>query len=303
MEHTPSTAHATSASPFQVDNTLEYKLWRSSKLADYPIDINGLIVPIVDPYQLSELEKQQLLSHCRKTNFAIYRFLSPKIQVDKFVLQALTAQLGLHHLDHNLGADEDGVTALQVSPALGTQEYIPYTNHPLNWHTDGYYNSPECQVHAFLIHCVHPALKGGENQLYDHELAYIKLRDINPEYVDALMLPDVMTIPANQEGTLLIRAAQTGPVFSIAPQGHLHMRYTARTRHIQWKSHPKVTAAIQTLMSILTQDMVFRYCLSANEGIICNNILHNRSGFTDSLNPQQKRLLYRMRFYDRIKMD
>ena len=34
----------------------------------------------------------------------------------------------------------------------------------------------------------------------------------------------------------IARAAQTGPVFSIDPaSGDLHMRYTARTRSIEWK--------------------------------------------------------------------
>jgi hypothetical protein len=33
-------------------------------------------------------------------------------------------------------------------------------------------------------------------------------------------------------------------------------------------------------------------------GIICNNILHTRSAFTDS--PERRRLLYRGRYYDRL---
>jgi hypothetical protein len=34
-------------------------------------------------------------------------------------------------------------------------------------------------------------------------------------------------------------------------------------------------------------------------GLICNNVLHTRSGFTDS--PEHRRLLYRGRYYDRLQ--
>jgi hypothetical protein len=33
-------------------------------------------------------------------------------------------------------------------------------------------------------------------------------------------------------------------------------------------------------------------------GLLCNNVLHDRSGFTD--NPATPRLLYRARYHDRI---
>ena len=38
--------------------------------------------------------------------------------------------------------------------------------------------------------------------------------------------------------------------------------------------------------------------LKAGQGIICNNVLHNRTAFTDS--EKQKRLMYRARFYDAV---
>jgi hypothetical protein len=34
-------------------------------------------------------------------------------------------------------------------------------------------------------------------------------------------------------------------------------------------------------------------------GLICNNVLHTRSAFSDS--PQHRRLLYRGRYYDRLQ--
>jgi hypothetical protein len=291
------------ASPFLLANETSYMSWRQQKLTNYPTTLNDLIVPIKDPYQLSYQEYTELLTRCRKSNLAIYE-IDARVSVDKSALQALTAQLGLHQLDHNLCADEDGIAALQVNTAGRSQEYIPYSNRSINWHTDGYYNTPEQQVRAVLLHCIRPALTGGDNQLLDHEIAYIQLRDENPDYIAALMATDVMTIPANVEQGTELRMAQTGPVFSIEPlTGALHMRYTARTRSIVWKSSTLVSAALTYLQKLFNEDSpyVFHGRLAPNQGIICNNILHNRSGFTDGDNPEQKRLLYRMRFYDRIR--
>ena len=42
------------------------------------------------------------------------------------------------------------------------------------------------------------------------------------------------------------------------------------------------------------------YTLQAGEGLICNNVLHNRTQFTDSDDPALKRLLYRGRYYQRV---
>ena len=50
-----------------------------------------------------------------------------------------------------------------------------------------------------MLHCVSPAADGGENGLLDPEIAYLRLRDENPEFIRALMAPDAMTIPANTE--------------------------------------------------------------------------------------------------------
>jgi hypothetical protein len=33
-------------------------------------------------------------------------------------------------------------------------------------------------------------------------------------------------------------------------------------------------------------------------GLVCNNVLHDRSGFTET--PERRRLLYRARYHDRI---
>jgi alpha-ketoglutarate-dependent taurine dioxygenase len=216
----------------------------------------------------------------------------------------MAAQLGLQRMDDNLCADEDSITSLQVMEDGRHAGYIPYSDKPLSWHTDGYYNRPDQQIRGIVMHCVQPAAEGGENLLLDHEIAYIQLRDENPDFIRALQNVDAMTIPDNIENGIIIREAETGPVFSLEKHsGHLHMRYSARTRNIEWFNDEITREAVASLNQLLTENnpYVFRYRLNTGEGIICNNVLHNRSGFTDAEDVNQKRLLYRARYFDRVK--
>jgi hypothetical protein len=43
------------------------------------------------------------------------------------------------------------------------------------------------------------------------------------------------------------------------------------------------------------------YRLRAGQGIICNNVLHSRTAFTDAADSGRGRLLYRARYHDRIR--
>ena len=43
---------------------------------------------------------------------------------------------------------------------------------------------------------------------------------------------------------------------------------------------------------------IFRLKLEPGMGLVCNNVLHDRTGFDDD--PEQPRLLYRARFLDRV---
>jgi hypothetical protein len=148
---------------------------------------------------------------------------------------------------------------------------------------------------------VRPAAAGGGNRLLDPEIAYILLRDADPRYVEALSAPDAMTIPANEEDAATPRPAQTGPVFA-SDGGALHMRYTARTRSIEWRADEATQAAVRFLKKILDSDSpyVFTLQLAGGQGLVCNNVLHDRSAFTDYSAPAPGRLVYRARYSDRI---
>lgn len=289
------------SNPFDLDDTSAYQEWRERKLAQAPTSLDELIVEVNDPRRLTDTEHGALLERCRRANMALYASRLGEAQGTD-IPRDCGLRFGLRHLDHNRGAEEDAVTALTVQSDALHAPYIPYTNKPIHWHTDGYYNRLDLQDHALLLHCVRPAASGGENALMDHEMAYLLMRDADPTHVEALMREDAMLIPKHVVDEEELRPDRIGPVFMVTATGHLHMRYTMRLRNVVWKEHPAVYAAVQWLEQLLSSDCpyIFRGTLQAGWGLVSNNVLHNRSGFGDDLEPNRQRLLYRARYHDRI---
>lgn len=295
-------SEAPASSPFSLQNNAAYLRWREAKLKAYPVSAQALVVEVANPLLLTDAEVSAMLRVCGKTNMVIYT--SRASREDKEIPRAVGERFGLRHLDSTMLADDDGISSLQVAEEKSQRGYIPYSNKRLLWHTDGYYNGPERRIRAFILHCVSPAAQGGENSLLDHEIAYILMRDANPDYIRALMAPDAMTIPANIEAGMETRAAVTGPVFSVDRAGaNLHMRYTARTRSIEWKQDTITREAVQFLENLLAGESpyIFRHTMKVGQGLMCNNVLHNRTAFTDDIDKGIARLIYRARYYDRIR--
>ena len=290
--------------PFALDDDRAYRHWRDRKLACYPRRVGDLMVEVRNPCNLRASEAAELRRVCRLANMAIYA--SPLAGVaDKNFARRLGTQLGLTRHVANPLADEDGISSLEVIPGKMTRGYIPYSSQRLLWHTDGYYNAMPDSIRAFILHCVRPAGGGGVNRLLDHEIAYILLRDADPEYVRALAADDVMTIPANTESGVATRPAVTGPVFSVdAADGSLQMRYTARTRSIEWRSGDSTRAALKFLEQLMAGDSqyIFAHRLAGGEGLVCNNVLHDRTAFTPAAGDQPGRLIYRIRYRDRVAL-
>jgi len=289
------------ASPFHLDNNDLYQRWRDTKLDEYPETLGDLVVELNDPRKLSDSEQQKLLELCQKANMVIYAGKTGD-DPDPEIPLSMGRAFNLLELDHNWLADKTGLTSLKVVDDGARQNFIPYSNRAINWHTDGYYNTPEKQIHSLNLHCVMPAPDGGENRLMDHEIAYIKLRDENPDYIRALMADDVMIIPSRigKDGEIA-RKEEVGPVFSINPlSGDLHMRYTIRTQNVIWKNDPLTMAALMQLENLLKVDSKYNYQgkLESGMGLVSNNVLHDRSAFEDS--DSQKRLIYRARYYARL---
>ena len=284
-------------SPFNLANDKAYVLWRDEKLCNMAPKVADLLVMVDDPYQLSENEKASIIERCEKFNVVIYQLSDPEI-TDKSLVHVLAKQLAMERLDTNIRSDEDSVSSLEVREQAGNK-YIPYTNKALSWHTDGYYNLLEKQIYGIIMHCVTPAAEGGKNALLNPENIYISLRDKNPAYIEALEHPEAMTIPDNIESGKVIRAAQTGPVFIVKDNGRLHMRFSARKRNIIWRDTEDTQLAVAMMNELMANENRFTaVALKAGQGIVCNNVLHNRTSFID--NDNQKRLMYRARYYDAV---
>lgn len=266
-------------SPFDLDDASAYRAWREAKLAAYPRSVDDLLVPLADPRRLTAAETAALADRCARANMAIYS--APHLPAaDKSLARELARQLGLTRLEGNYLADEDGLSSITPAGDEGTVrgDYIPYTHKPINWHTDGYYNTLDRRILGMTLHCAQDAEVGGENALLDHEIAYIQLRDTDPDYVAALMQPDAMTIPARMDENDVARPAQSGPVFAVDPeQGFLYMRYTARTRSIVWKDDAFTQRAVKALAEILADSpYILSTPLQPGMGLVCNNVLEYR---------------------------
>ena len=289
--------------PFALDDATAYAAWREQKLDIAPRRLEDIVVELDDPRALKPAERQRFVDLNARCNMAVYVGKTGR-DPDKEIPRRLGAQVGLVRLDSHWLTDDDAISPLSVRGAEERGErrdFIPYTDKPIKWHTDGYYNAPERTVRGLLLHCVESAASGGENQLLDHEIAYILLRDENPDYIRALSAPAAMTIPARSDESGVARAAQPGPVFSVDADGFLHMRFTARSVSIAWCDDAATRCAVAALGRILAAPTAWtlRGRLEPGMGLVSNNVLHDRSGFTET--PIKRRLLYRARYYDRVR--
>lgn len=275
---------------FNYFNKEDYPHWREYKLRHGVRSMEMLMVEVCDPVALTNEERQAIIDNCTHANISFYR--SAKALTNSAELKTLGTQLGLYQLCDNPSADANKISHIEVS---NDNRYIPYTDKALSWHTDGYYNTESDTVRSFIMHCVRPAERGGDNSYLDPELIYILLYDENPDYIAALSHPQAMTIPAN-EGE---RDECSVPVLKHdVVTGKLAMRYTERSRYITW--HESCKTALAYLHTLLRETPYkLNYKLSANEGVICNNILHMRSAFSDS-SEQHRRLLYRARYREAV---
>ena len=209
----------------------------------------------------------------------------------------------MRHVEDHRSGEADGIVAIEVASDGGRAGYIPYSTRPISWHTDGYYNyhGPSRSVQAMVLHCVRDAPEGGVNSLLDQDIAYIRLRDRDPAFIAALMHPEAMTIPAGEEAGGRPRPDNTGPVFFVDPAtGALVMRYTARKRYVSWRADVTTRRALAALEEVLQTDpLIFTYKMQPGEGMVCNNVLHTRTGF-DNCGAAAGRLLYRVRYCARV---
>lgn len=288
----------------ELEDADAYRRWRATKLEAAetclhldPVEVKTLAAP-------TDSEKSEIARRCETANFAHY--VTDRTADSGTVaaeLRRFADCFGLRIAETHRSAGDDGIVALQPSDAAGKRGYIPYSTSPLKWHTDGYYNAPDDRISAFVLHCVRAAGQGGENRILDPEILYIRLRDEHPDLLRALLHPEAMSIPENREVDGTLRPVSIGPVFYPDPEtGRMQMRYTARTRSIAWRDDPATRAAEQWLRYTLDagDPLGCKVRLDAGQGILNNNVLHDRTGFEKGAGVDTSRLLYRVRFHNRI---
>ena len=267
----------------------EFLRWAEEKEKNIPQNSDGILVNIHDINNVKTSEIAKIKETIYKYNSCIY---SSKIALKSNTnLLKFVELVGMRTYDcNNIDSNEiSTITPLQNSKI----NYIPYTDKPLNWHTDGYYDKKS--IFSWLLHCVNPATQGGENYLLDHELV---LREylLRNDDINNLMAEDALTIPASKDTS---RPEISTYIFSFKNKyRRLHMRFSMRKDNIGTSA--KASPAIIKLREIIEGNCAkysLTYKLQKNEGIITNNILHGRKAFKDD---KVKRKLLRIRSYERL---
>ena len=267
----------------------EFLRWAEEKEKNIPQNSDGILVNIHDINNVKTSEIAKIKETIYKYNSCIY---SSKIALKSNTnLLKFVELVGMRTYDcNNIDSNEiSTITPLQNNKI----NYIPYTDKPLNWHTDGYYD--EKSIFSWLLHCVNPATQGGENYLLDHELV---LREylLRNDDINNLMAEDALTIP---ESKYTSRSEISTYIFSFKNKyKRLHMRFSMRKDNIGTSA--KANSAVIKLKEIIENDCAkysLMYKLQKNEGIITNNILHGRKAFKDD---KVKRKLLRIRSYERL---
>lgn len=267
----------------------EFLRWAEEKEKNIPQNSDGILVNIHDINNVKTSEIAKIKETIYKYNSCIY---SSKIALKSNTnLLKFVELVGMRTYDcNNIDSNEiSTITPLQNSKI----NYIPYTDKPLNWHTDGYYDKKS--IFSWLLHCVNPATQGGENYLLDHELV---LREylLRNDDINNLMAEDALTIP---ESKYTSRSEISTYIFSFKNKyKRLHMRFSMRKDNIGTSA--KANSAVIKLREIIEGNCAkysLMYKLQKNEGIITNNILHGRKAFKDD---KVKRKLLRIRSYERL---
>ena len=279
-----------------------YQDWRAARISAAESAREAGFVEVDDLQNPSDSEKIEIIARCKESNLAVYQ--APETEDLRHALRGFADAFGLRIAERHRSAGEAGVVALRQSDAPKQRGYIPYSKRKMGWHTDGYYNAPADRISAMVLHCAVPAGDGGENHLLDNTIAFIRLMDENPAYIKALMHPQAMVIPENREPDGSLRPVSIGPVFYPDPEtGALQMRYTARTRSIEWRDDPLTQEAVAFLRQTLEapDPLTISIRFKAGQGVLCNNVLHDRTGFDAARLEKSPRVMYRVRFNNRVK--
>ena len=130
-----------------------------------------------------------LMARCRKP---IWRSTSVPWETEGTdIPRGCGRRFGLEHLDHNRGAGRCGHRADGAGRRPAQTLHPPFEQaYPLAYRRLATIARPAGPCAVVALCAIRP-LRGGENALLDHEIAYLLMRDANPEYVRADAEDDV----------------------------------------------------------------------------------------------------------------
>lgn len=279
---------------FDLDSERDYQNWREEKLAGYPKNLGDLVVELGDMTAITEGERSKIMDLIERANMCVYSAGSADLSMDS--LLKLGAQIGVSSTDKSIRhTNSDELTASGI-----LNQAIPFTTRHVNWHTDATYYGSDKTIQALFLLCKRPAAEGGSNKVLDHEVLYIQLRDKAPDALKTLMGNDCFKYKNPKTGEIC--ESLGGKVFWTNSNGDLNHRFSFRKMDMAWSENSDVLAARDILESILKTDTehVIEGRLETGLGLISNNVVHTREKLVDSDDDATKRLLFRVRFYDRV---
>ena len=279
---------------YDLNTEEDYQKWREEKLAAYPENLGDLVVELGDMTGITATEKSKILELVERANMCVYSAGSAELTMDSLV--SLGNQLGISDTDKSTRhSKSDELTA---SGILG--KAIPFTSRHVRWHTDATYYGSDKTIQSLFLLCKRPAVEGGANQVLDHEIMYILLRDKAPETLRVLMEQDCFKYKNPKTGEISDQLG--GKVFWTNADGQLCHRFSFRKMDMAWSEEPEVLAARDVLEAMMLDESeyVIEGRLETGLGLVSNNVLHTREKLVDSDDDAAKRLLFRSRFYDRV---
>ncbi|HEY6096397.1 MAG TPA: TauD/TfdA family dioxygenase [Gallionellaceae bacterium] len=281
---------------FNLESDADYQRWRDEKLAAYPQSVGELVVELGDMTALTASEKDKIRELVERANMCVYTAGRAELSADS--LLALGRQLGVSDTDKSRRhSNSDELTDSGI-----LNRAIPFTTRHVRWHTDATYYGSDKTIQALFLLCKRPAREGGSNKVLDHEILYIQLRDQHPDALRVLMNKDCFKYKNPRTGEIAENLG--GKVFWRNAQGNLCHRFSFRKMDMAWSEDADVQAARAVLEALIESesDHVIEGRLETGLGLVSNNVLHTRERLVDSEDAEQKRLLFRARFYDRVNV-
>ena len=139
-----------------------YTLWREEKLAVYPKRIEDLFVDVNDLGAPTPAEREAIRRLAGRANMVLYATRSNLAdqRATRRDLIAFGRAFGLVAIEDHRSAEADGVVRIEVVNQGGRLGYIPYTDRPINWHTDGYYDFHGPERRCARCSCIACARRG-----------------------------------------------------------------------------------------------------------------------------------------------